>query len=374
MTTQTKKITASALAACMVISHAITAQNTYAVTLPTGGTGLDQIVTLVNTDPGLKKRLTIKDPTKRILQSDIDTGAKAADDMNKIIIEKIKERGLANDGRINTADARDLNDAIYKSYATQWKALHGDDANGVETGYHLVQNDGATTKWFNKNAVDKVADGIYHLGFESSRKNRLLNEDGNDNATYKNVGEWLTSLLQKDLANGSLKNPSVIDMTGTTNSGLDRIVKIVLEEERLNTKISTSEIRTGAKAADDMNKIILEAVNATGVFQDRFISASDARKLNTYINGKYADTWKTLHGDDATGAETGFHLVQNDGAKAKLYGKNAVNTVADGIYHLGFGAGSKNQILNEDGNKNATFKNVGIWLTRLLNNDFDIEE
>ena len=44
-----------------------------------------------------------------------------------------------------------------------------------------------------------------------------------------------------------------------------------------------------------------------------------------------------LHGDDEDGEETGFHLVQNDGAKTRLFGdENAIDTVADGIYHLGF--------------------------------------
>ena len=48
------------------------------------------------------------------------------------------------------------------------------------------------------------------------------------------------------------------------------------------------------------------------------------------------DRWIRLHGDDEDGEETGFHLVQNDGAKTGCAANNAVDTVADGIYHLGF--------------------------------------
>ena len=36
-----------------------------------------------------------------------------------------------------------------------------------------------------------------------------------------------------------------------------------------------------------------------------------------------------LHGDDETAEETGYHLVQNDGANTTMFGKNLVNAVAD---------------------------------------------
>ena len=54
--------------------------------------------------------------------------------------------------------------------------------------------------------------------------------------------------------------------------------------------------------------------------------------LNAWIQSNYGDKWTVLHGDDESYEETGFHLVQNDGATTYLYGtQNAVNTVADGI-------------------------------------------
>jgi hypothetical protein len=45
-----------------------------------------------------------------------------------------------------------------------------------------------------------------------------------------------------------------------------------------------------------------------------------------------------------------------------------VNTVADGIYHLGFTIDS-NRLLNEDGNKNAAVSDVATWLNSLLATD-----
>ena len=63
-----------------------------------------------------------------------------------------------------------------------------------------MQNDGAQTQWFgDENAVNTVADGIYHLGF-AIENGRLLNEDGRPNASLKDVAYWLNELLATDLA------------------------------------------------------------------------------------------------------------------------------------------------------------------------------
>ncbi len=78
-----------------------------------------------------------------------------------------------------------------------------------ETGFHLVQNDGATTRLFGSyNAVNTVADGIYHLGFPVDG-NRLLNEDGNRNASLESVAHWLEELLADDLADLHSSHPDL---------------------------------------------------------------------------------------------------------------------------------------------------------------------
>lgn len=53
--------------------------------------------------------------------------------------------------------------------------------------------------------------------------------------------------------------------------------------------------------------------------------------------------------------------MQNDGANTNYFGKNLVNTVANGIYHFGFQI-QGNNFLNEDGNANAALSDVGNWL------------
>lgn len=149
--------------------------------------------------------------------------------------------------------------------------------------------------------------------------------------------------------------------------GLDKLVKIIKNDPGLKENIPQSEINEGAANAKKMNKIIHKAIKATDVADDGDFSAGDIRKLNDWIRneGGYKDLWAKLHGDDEGDQETGFHLVQNDGATSRLYGENAVDTVADGIYHLGFGI-ENNRLLNEDGDQNVSLETVADWLDNLL--------
>jgi hypothetical protein len=324
----------------------------------TTGTGLDQLIDTIYDDRGLNYRLPIRE---------ITAGATNANAMNEWIVQAIYDTGVANDHGINAADVREINGYLRGRAADQWVILHGDDENGSETGFHLVQNDGATSYLFgDENAVDTVADGIYHLGFAISN-GRLLNEDGNENASLKDVAYWLSNLLAPDLAGNKLVNPNVTLLeTGTTGSGLDRLVSIVVADPGLNRNLPTHEIQLGAGYADAMNELILEAIRGTGVANDGTFTAADVRDINTYLQKGHRAEWIELHGDDEDGQETGFHLIQNDGASTRIFGdENAVNTVADGIYHLGFTI-SNGRLLNEDGNENASLLDVAYWLNEFL--------
>ncbi len=147
------------------------------------------------------------------------------------------------------------------------------------------------------------------------------------------------------------------------------IIELITADPGLNRNVATSEITEAANNANEMNLIIKEAIFETGVANNGVINAADVRDINTYIRDVYPDEWVMYHGDDEGDAETGFHLVQNDGATTRLFGGlNAVNTVADGIYHLGFEIES-NRLLNEDGNRNASLESVASWLQNLLQDD-----
>ena len=320
------------------------------------GSGLDIIDDIVAKEKRLQKKVPAED---------IQTALNSAHGMNEIIIEAVKETGVANDGKITPADVREINKYILENYRDRWAVLHGDDEDGIETGYHLIQKDGARKELFGKNAINGVFDGIYHLGFPIVGR-RLTNEDGNKNVPIKKVAKWLDKLLRKDIESGELYNPNIEEIKGETGTGLDKVIDIIFNDKRLQLNVSTGDLREAAKSANEMNKIIVEAVETTGVMADGKITPEEVYLLNEYIVENYGDVWSKLHGDDEEGKETGFHKVVKDGAKTKLFGKNAINKVFDSIYHLGFPI-DKKRLTNEDGNRNVPVKKVAKWLTKLLN-------
>lgn len=321
------------------------------------GTGLDRLVAITLEDQGLNLRLG---------SNEIHDAVDAMNGMNRILIDAIQATGAGQDGRITAAHVYEMSDWISDHHLEDWIRLHGDDEAGVETGFHLVQNDGASSFLFGENAVNRIADGIYHIGLGHSR-DRLINEDGQMNAQVDDVAFWLNGLLAEDLASGrfsAVESPAI----ATTGTGLDRLVEGILADEGLLDRIPLSEIREGAAAANEMNVIIVDSIRALGLANDGSLSSGDVFALADHIRENHADAFMLAHGDDEDGVETGFHLVQNDGAIETMFGENAVNTVSDGIYHLVFGYRGGN-LINEDGNSNARIEEVAYWLDDLLAGD-----
>jgi len=175
----------------------------------------------------------------------------------------------------------------------------------------------------------------------------------------------LNGLLESDMQ--ILVNPSVTEVTGTTGTGLDNIIDIIYNDRGLQKRVSTGDIREGAEASNGLNEIIVTSIDYLGLLNDNVITSDEVVDLSQYIQTNYAQEWIDLHSDDEENEETGYHLVQNDGAKTKIFGRNAINRVFDGIYHLGFGTNENaKRLLNEDGNENAGVKKVAQWLNELL--------
>ena len=306
----------------------------------TTGTGLDRAVLLIQADGGLAAKTS---------QADIAAGQDAANGLNTLIVQGIAATNAAADGVIDVNDVKAINTWI-RADATRlarFTALHGDDETAEETGYHRVQNDGATTQYFGKNLVNTVLDGIYHIGFPI-QGTTLLNEDGAANAALADVASWLTYFLTSP---------------ANTGTGLDRIVEVIKTDAGLARNTAAADINAGAGYANSLNQLVIQAINATSAMADGWITPEDLRAMNAWVR---ADATRlagfiALHGDDETAEETGYHLVQNDGGTANYFGKNLINTVADGIYHFGFEI-RDNTFLNEDGNANATLSDVGNWL------------
>jgi Ca2+-binding RTX toxin-like protein len=311
----------------------------------TTGTGLDRITDQVMADRGLGNNIS---------DQDIAAGADYADQLNHMLLDAIAATGVMGDGRISEQDIATLNTYIRSDPArlAQWTALHGDDEKREETGFHLVQNDGSSSTYFGTNLVNNVADGIYHLGFQI-KGDRLVNEDGNLNEKVSDVADWLNYYMADQ---------------STTGTGLDHIVDWLKLDRGLARCTSAEDIVEGLDYADKLNHEIVDLIQQTGAASDKWITVEDVVAMNAAIRSDAAalKEWTMLHGDDESREETGYHLVQNDGANTNFLGQNLADTVADGIYHLGF-AIRNGHVLNEDGNENASLSDIATWLNYFYN-------
>ena len=303
-------------------------------------TGLDDAVMSIQADAGLGKIMNIQGVA----------GMKAANEMNKIIAKIVADKHLLDDNKINVADLQTINQAL-KSNA-EFQKFHGSDANGNPTGFRKVAGDGGSTKIFDQKLVDTVLEGIYDLGFATEGEN-VTNEQGTLGATLTDVASWLDYYLSD---------------VSTTNTGLDRITDTIKMDTGLTAKTSAAQVMEGARAANNLNTLLVKGITELELDKDGWIGAEDLLKLSNWVNDKeHADRKKTFldnHGDDEDGQETGFHNVQGDGGTVNYFGQKLINTVADGIYHFGFNM-RMGRFENEDGNLNAQLSDVSAWLNTL---------
>ena len=220
--------------------------------LATTNSGLDRATELILADQGL---------AASIGWPQIAAGATAANALNGLIVQGLdalnaSHQADADPTRISSDEVRWINQWIRADqgrYLT-FVAQHGDDENGEETAYHLVQNDGGNSIFFGKNLINAVLDRIYHIGFHVKADDRFENEDGNANARLSNVADWLTYFYSDQ---------------STTGTGLDRIVDTIKLDRGLSRNTSAADINAGAEAANNLNALILRALSVTGVFDDQ---------------------------------------------------------------------------------------------------------
>ncbi len=98
------------------------------------------------------------------------------------------------------------------------------------------------------------------------------------------------------------------------------------------------------------------------------ISASDLVAISNAFQGDAAllASFTQAHGDDSWDEETGFHLMQNDGASLIFQDQNLVDSVLDSIFHFGFHV-EEGHFLNEDGDQNQEVGVVAGWLNYFIN-------
>lgn len=173
----------------------------------------------------------------------------------------------------------------------------------------------------------------------------------------------------------------------TTGTGLDEIVDIIVDDSSLKASLPQSTIDQGATYADDIEVIFLEGLAATDSSYNAAtgqlttaLTTTDIVKIEEWIraNPTLLAQFVADHGDSGDGTDegpSGYHLVKGQAVGTDLFQQAAVNTVIDGMLHIGFpidagsdGALESGRIQNEDGAANATIQQLTDWYNYFLDN------
>jgi hypothetical protein len=324
------------------------------------GTGLDRLVEIIETDAGINRRASA---------SDVLEGAEAAGALNAMLLNGIRELGLANDGTIDASDLRALGDWARADERHQtFLDLYGTNRNGIETGFQLVENEDSDARLFGQDAVDEVADAIYSFGF-GDRDGRLLDVDGNPYRSVILTAGWLDDLLTTaDMEALSNPNGSLV-VEGSTGTGLDRIVDIIQTDPGLIRNVSRTDIAEGARAADALNQMYLDGMDALGLANDGTIDKSDVVAIGEWVHfdaGRFAD-FRDLHEDWHLVLNKGADLAEIDGVTDGVHPHigHVVNHGFRGIYQIGFGA-EDGILLDDNGEPDVGARVPASWFDQLL--------
>jgi Ca2+-binding RTX toxin-like protein len=151
---------------------------------------LDALLRAIAADRGLQAGTTA---------AEYAGGVAATRLLNGILLGMIDVLNVNDDGRLSADDMARIGNTIYSGagFGDKWRDFlkgHGNDNGNVETGYHLLQNDGGTLQFQGRNLIDTVIDAIFHFGFEVT-DGRYVNEDGAANETTTDVAGWLNYFL-----------------------------------------------------------------------------------------------------------------------------------------------------------------------------------
>jgi Ca2+-binding RTX toxin-like protein len=155
-------------------------------------------------------------------------------------------------------------------------------------------------------------------------------------------------------------------------SSLASLIAALKADPGLKSSISAADIKAGTDAAIFLNTTLLAVIAAQTLNADNRIDAADMQAVSDYLHlranaAEYVD-FLNGHGNDNGTVESGFHYLQNDGGTLLFQGRDFVDTVADAIYHYGFGI-QNGRYFNEDGNNNELVDDVAGWLNYFLNGE-----
>ena len=199
------------------------------------GAGLEQIAVSLENDFGLNGSIS---------QVDLSAGVSAARSLNNIIAEAMQATNAGSQGYFTVADVEAMNLWIQNNRLDTWNQSYGSNANGVQTGYQLLLNEGAASQYRGESLADTVANGIYQLG-STVADGRVVDGNGNPGATLQQLADWLTQLSNDK---------------STTGTPLDRLSDTVMADIGLNQNLSDWDILIGADYTNAMSDLVNDAI------------------------------------------------------------------------------------------------------------------
>jgi Ca2+-binding RTX toxin-like protein len=300
------------------------------------GSPLDAVLEAIVVDAGLNPA------GNDVRHAQTVEGARAAAGLNQLIYDAMTATGVSADGNISVDDVVAINAWIRGDAGrlALWTSLHGDDENGVETGFHLIQGDGGTTEFRGLNFVNTVLDGIYHLGF-AIENGRLLNEDGDQNATLLDVANWLNAFA---LGNSNVNGTAGDD---ALSSGQSSSIFSVFDHEMVGSGEGNDVVNAGA----GNDRVYGGSGNDTlvGGTGDDVVSGDDG---NDYLNGGAGDDVVIgAAGDDTLYGDSGNDLMSGNDGNDNLFGEDGNDTLMGGAGDDNLYGGDGADVLNAgDGN------------------------
>lgn len=154
-----------------------------------------------------------------------------------------------------------------------------------------------------------------------------------------------------------------------TLDSLKSIIDVLNRDPGLEANVTPVDMSYGISSAKMLNKLLAEAIDATGANRNGSISTADVKAIADFIqdDAARASSFATFHGNDS-GAESGYHLLDNEGAKWIFRGQNVVDVVIDSVYLIGFGY-SGDFLLDQNGNASTSMAVAAGWLNYFLNGE-----
>lgn len=289
------------------------------------GTGYDEFLDIILYDTNLNNGT--------VTNSMINEGLVAASRINAMQVAAILATGAADDGIITPGSLWDIDAYIRTNFKDEFEAIHGDEK--TEAGLHAVVDAGSSSTLFGQDAISRVMDSIYHLGF-GFRKNRIKNEAGIPlgNVHIVQLAGWLDQMLSEDmevLHSGADPLPNLY-----TGTGLDRIITTIVNDQPSYVTMPRSRMHAAVEAAYRMNLILLYTIEELGVGDDGHISSGELKAVSTYIHDEFGDTWKDLRAKtQPLMGKPRLHLsaIPGEGRLSALIG--GIHQIGTGIYPKG---------------------------------------